>query len=358
MYRDSFKRNWLLNKKVKVQFSAPNHHQGNGIAERTVRKLLDLARTLMIEANAPLAATDMFIEFAGWWWWLNKLPNSKTGDKTPYEIITGRKPDLSYCVPASSTAYVLHTKEEPGRVHKMSPKADEARLIGYPEDCEGFYRLLTNNGKLIVRRDVRFNDFEQPKELSKRDLDILYNEEEWCKYVHSIEDDKNQFFTEEDELINITIEDKDELFKIKYDSTSSDEQQKNETDETANANVSQIEEAIVEEKETSDNLTLDTKSSIREQQINNDNEILRKENKDRYIRVTRSKSKQVNGIHYVLRKDEDNIRSIVTPQDCTEALDENNPYRNEWLKAINKEIEAVLNIKVFETISTEEARNK
>ena len=134
MYRDSFIRNWLLNKKVKVQFSALYHHQGNGIAERTVRKLLDLARTLMIEAKAPLATTDLYIDFAGWW--LNRLPNSKTGNKTPYEIITGRKPDLSFCVPASSTAYVLHTKEEPGRNHKMAPKAYEARLVGYPEDCE------------------------------------------------------------------------------------------------------------------------------------------------------------------------------------------------------------------------------
>jgi hypothetical protein len=40
------------------------------------------------------------------------------------------------------------------------------------------------------------------------------------------------------------------------------------------------------------------------------------------------------------------IRDIITPMDCKEALNENNPYRNEWLKAINKEIEAMLNIKV------------
>jgi hypothetical protein len=164
---------------------------------------LDLARTLMIEAKAPLATTDLYIDFAGWW--LNRLPNSKTGNKTPYEIITGRKPDLSFCVPASSTAYVLHTKEEPGRNHKMAPKAYEARLVGYPEDCEGSYRLLTKDGKILIRRYVTFNDFEQPKEFSKRDLNILYSEEEWNKYVHSIEDDKNQFFDEEDKLINITI---------------------------------------------------------------------------------------------------------------------------------------------------------
>jgi hypothetical protein len=60
----------------------------------------------------------------------------------------------------------------------MSPKAAyEARLVGYPEDCEGsYYRLLTKDGRVLVRRDVRFNDFEQPSVLSRRDMDILYSE--------------------------------------------------------------------------------------------------------------------------------------------------------------------------------------
>jgi hypothetical protein len=112
MYRDVLVRTWLLNKKL--QFSAPYHHQGNGIAERTVRKLLDLARTLMIEAKAYLAATDLYINFAGWW--LNRLPNSKSGSKTPYEIITGEKPDLSYCIPVGSTyaVYCIRCAHERG----------------------------------------------------------------------------------------------------------------------------------------------------------------------------------------------------------------------------------------------------
>jgi hypothetical protein len=42
--------------------------------------------------------------------------------------------------------------------------------------------------------------------------------------------------------------------------------------------------------------------------------------------------------------------------DCKELLNENNPYRNEWLKAINKE--TILNLKVFETITAEEAKGK
>jgi hypothetical protein len=52
------------------------------------------------------------------------------------------------------------------------------------------------------------------------------------------------------------------------------------------------------------------------------------------------------------------VRNIITPIDCNEALAADNPYRNEWLQAINKEMDAMLSIKVFETISAEEAKGK
>jgi hypothetical protein len=61
------------------------------------------------------------------------------------------------------------------------------------------------------------------------------NEEEWNKYVHSIEDDKNQFFDEDDELINITIEDKAEFFKMKNEVDTQEVQD----DENTKATVSE-----------------------------------------------------------------------------------------------------------------------
>ena len=206
--------------------------------------------------------------------------------------------------------------------------------------------MLTKDGKILIRRDVRFNDFEQPKEFSKRDLSILYSEEEWNKYVHSIEDDKNQFFDEEDKLINIAIEDKEELFKIKHDVH----------EETSTVSLNNFETNAEEEIIPSIDSSIRIDESSHSEKKTNSNKN-KDSNNDKFTRITRSKTKQINGINYVLKKDED-VRSIATPMDCREALDPNNPHRLEWLKAINKEIDAMLSIKVFETISAEEARNK
>jgi transposase InsO family protein len=85
-------------------FSAPYHHQGNGVAERLVRKVLELSRTLMVEAQATYSDTDMYMALAAWY--LNRTPNKKTGSKTPFEMVTGSKPDMKNCVPVGSKAYV------------------------------------------------------------------------------------------------------------------------------------------------------------------------------------------------------------------------------------------------------------
>jgi hypothetical protein len=94
---------------VESTFSAPYHYQANGTAERSVRKVLDLARTFMIEANAPLDDTDLYIAMAVWL--LNRTTNKKLEDRTtPFEAVTGNKPDMKHCcVPVGSTSNGIRT---------------------------------------------------------------------------------------------------------------------------------------------------------------------------------------------------------------------------------------------------------
>jgi hypothetical protein len=60
----------------------------------------------MIEAQAGYSDTDMYMVLAVWY--LYRTSNRKTGNKTPFEMITDTKPDMKYYVPVGSKAYVCN----------------------------------------------------------------------------------------------------------------------------------------------------------------------------------------------------------------------------------------------------------
>jgi hypothetical protein len=280
VYRAAKFLNMLKSIGIHSTFSAPYHHQGNGVAERSVRKVLDLARTLMIEAQAPYySETDMFMALAVWY--LNRTPNKKSKDKTPFEMIAGTKPDMKHCVPVGSKAYFHVSDEEVPSRHKMAPRAIEGRLVGYAEDVYGGYLIKTKPGSLIVRRDVRFDDYSKDRKIfSEAELQNLHNEDRWNEYMFSVRDD--------------------EIFERLTRSNDND---------NVNDHMNTNPKDVIEKK---------------------------------FRRVTRSKSKDNSKVNnYVLKPGEDPSK-IVTPNNCHEALNEKNPYREEWLKAINKEMDTIL----------------
>jgi hypothetical protein len=76
----------------------------------------------------------------------------------------------------------------------------------------------------------------------------------------------------------------------------------------------------------------------------------------RFRRETRSRSRDsANVNNYVLKPGEDPSK-IVTPNNCYETLNDKNPYKEEWLKAINKEMETILQMGVFEDVPPEMAK--
>jgi hypothetical protein len=81
------------------------------------------------------------------------------------------------------TGYALITDEEKPNRHKMDPRAHEVKLVGYPEDVNGSYLVKTRDGRLLVRRDVKFNDFDFEKKLTEEEMKILYEKEAWNQYT-------------------------------------------------------------------------------------------------------------------------------------------------------------------------------
>jgi hypothetical protein len=85
------------------QYSAAYTPQQNGAAERKNHTLMDAARTMMAEFKSPYNFWAEAISTACHA--TNRLYLRKGLNKTPYEILTGNKPNIKYfwCLGASAT---------------------------------------------------------------------------------------------------------------------------------------------------------------------------------------------------------------------------------------------------------------
>jgi transposase InsO family protein len=79
---------------IKHQYSAAYTPQQNGVAERKNRTIMDAARTMLVEFKSPCNFWAKAINTACHA--TNQLYLRKNLNMTPYEILTGQKPNITY----------------------------------------------------------------------------------------------------------------------------------------------------------------------------------------------------------------------------------------------------------------------
>ena len=84
---------YLREKGIAHEKSAPYAQDQDGVAERSIRTVLERARTMLIHANLPHRLWPEAIAAACYI--TNRLPTKALEKKTPYEAWHGHKPDLS-----------------------------------------------------------------------------------------------------------------------------------------------------------------------------------------------------------------------------------------------------------------------
>nr|GFC47551.1 retrovirus-related Pol polyprotein from transposon TNT 1-94 [Tanacetum cinerariifolium] len=103
--------------------------QQNGVVERRNRTLVEAARTMLIFSRAPLflwaeeIATACFTQ--------NRSIIHRRFNKTPYKLINGRKPDISFLHVFGALCYPKNDREDIG---KLGAKGDIGFFIGYSAD--------------------------------------------------------------------------------------------------------------------------------------------------------------------------------------------------------------------------------
>ncbi|GJY79782.1 retrovirus-related pol polyprotein from transposon TNT 1-94 [Tanacetum coccineum] len=104
---------------IMQQFSIARTPQQNGVVERRNRTLVEVARTMLIFSRLPeflwaeAVATACFTQ--------NRSIIHTRYNKTPYELLRGRKPNIAYFHVFGSLCYPTNDRDDLG---KMKPKAD------------------------------------------------------------------------------------------------------------------------------------------------------------------------------------------------------------------------------------------
>ncbi|KAJ0525574.1 putative RNA-directed DNA polymerase [Helianthus annuus] len=107
------------------QFSAPYVPQQNGVAERKNRTLIEAARTMLSESKLPIFFWAEAVNTACYV--LNHVLTVKREDKTCYELLEGRKPNVSGFQPFGIKCVIKRTKDTP----KMGEVGEIGFFLGY-----------------------------------------------------------------------------------------------------------------------------------------------------------------------------------------------------------------------------------
>nr|GEY60170.1 retrovirus-related Pol polyprotein from transposon TNT 1-94 [Tanacetum cinerariifolium] len=127
--------------------------QQNGVVRRRNRTLVEAARTMLIFSRAPLflwseaIATACFTQ--------NRSIIHRQFNKIPYELINGRKPDISFLHVFGALCYPKNDHEDIG---KLGAKGDIGFFIGYSADSCAYRIYNRRTKKIIETTNVSFDE--------------------------------------------------------------------------------------------------------------------------------------------------------------------------------------------------------
>ena len=129
----------------------------NGVAERRNRTLKDLVRSMISHSNLPKSLWGEALKIVAYI--LNRVPTKATA-KTPYELWTGKKPNLKHL-----HIWVCLGEARPYRPHekKLNSRTVSCYFIGYSKRSKGykFYDPTTKSifemGNARFFEDVEFD---------------------------------------------------------------------------------------------------------------------------------------------------------------------------------------------------------
>ena len=136
---------YLKTEGVKHERTKPKTPEQNGVAERMNRTLVEAVRT-MLSTWAEALATAVYLR--------NRDPTKAVKGMTPFEALTGERPNVEHLKTFGCVAYAHIPKDER---QKLDSKARKCIFLGYGTDTKGYRLYDCDHSRVLYSRDVLFD---------------------------------------------------------------------------------------------------------------------------------------------------------------------------------------------------------
>jgi len=143
---------YLKSRGIRHETSTPYTPAQNGIAERAIRTISEKARCLLLQAKLSKGYWGEAVNTATY---LYNRTYVRSLGKAPFETIYGLKPSYFHI---RIFGCICYAKNNSGDNKQFDPKSIKCRFLGYSESQKAYRLIEMGNKKIVISRDVIFNE--------------------------------------------------------------------------------------------------------------------------------------------------------------------------------------------------------
>lgn len=196
---------------VQRRLTVTHTPEQNGVAERKNRTLVEMARCLLIQSGLSPAFWGEAINTANYI--RNRCPTS-LGGKTPFEIWTGKAPDVGYFREFGCQVYSLIREPNKGKFQSRSKKGV---FVGYAENSKAFRIWIPDEHRIDISRDVEFLTVPDGLSEAHESPEVKAIDEVWREVeipVTPDDDDADSIDEVDDQIADVQEVDQNTQFEV------------------------------------------------------------------------------------------------------------------------------------------------
>ncbi|KAJ9541661.1 hypothetical protein OSB04_028167 [Centaurea solstitialis] len=194
-FKNSVIEEYLASVGITHNFSASRTPQQNGVVERKNKTIVEAARTMLNASGLPLTFWAEAVSTVCYTKNISLVV--KRFEKTPYQLLHNKRPNIKIFHVFGCKCYVLNDREPIG---KFDLKGDDAIFIGYAWDSVPYKVYIPRTQIVVVSTNVKFDDnFQVTQNKFIEELKIRAEKSPNATITQDLENLINEWYEDEED---------------------------------------------------------------------------------------------------------------------------------------------------------------